>query len=155
MEWGRSTDGQQARDDGPMGEPARQPVAARGRVLVCEDTEQIRRLIRVNLELEGYEVAEAEDGPAALEILNDVSLPLPDVITVDVVMPQRDGWWLVSTIRADPRLADIPVVMVTASAQFEDRAHAERAAVDEFVAKPFDPEELLTKIEALVDGHRG
>jgi CheY-like chemotaxis protein len=123
--------------------------------MVCDDTEQIRRLIRVNLELDGYQVVEAEDGSAALEILRDASLPLPDVITMDVVMPRRDGWWMVSTIRADPRLADIPIVMVTASAQFQDRAHAERAAVDEFVAKPFDPEELLTKIEALVDGHRG
>ena len=160
MEWGRSTDGRQAPDDVPVGEPGDAPEpqqdrAGRGRVLVCEDTEQIRRLIRVNLELEGYEVAEAEDAPAALEILHDVSLRLPDVITVDVVMPQRDGWWFVSTIRADPRLADIPVVMVTASAQFEDRAHADRAAVDGFVAKPFDPEELLAKIEALIAGHRG
>jgi CheY-like chemotaxis protein len=157
MEWGRSADGHQAPADGPAGEPdgapESQPGGCRGRVLVCEDTEQIRRLIRVNLELDGYEVVEAEDGPAALEILQDVSRPLPDVITVDVVMPRRDGWWMVSTIRADPRLADIPIVMVTASAQYQDRAHAERAAVDGFVAKPFDPEELLLKIEALVAGH--
>ena len=159
MEWGRSSDGHQGPADGATGEPGgapeSQPEAGRGRVLVCEDTEQIRRLIRVNLELDGYEVVEAEDGPAALEILQDVSRPLPDVITVDVVMPRRDGWWMVSAIRADPRLADIPVIMVTASAQFQDRAHAERAAVDGFVAKPFDPEELLNKIDALVASHRG
>ena len=159
MEWGRSAEGRHEPAGGagakPGGASGRQSGASGGRVLVCEDTEQIRRLIRVNLELDGYEVAEAEDGPAALEMLQDVDRPLPDVITVDVVMPRRDGWWLVSEIRADPRLADIPIVMVTASAQSEDRAHAERAAVDAFVAKPFDPEDLLIKIEELVAGHRG
>ena len=131
-----------------------QPNGASGRVLVCDDTEQIRRLLRVNLELDGYEVVEAVDGPAALEILQDVNQPLPDVITMDVVMPRRDGWWMVSAIRADPRLAHIPIVMVTASAQDSDRAHAKRADVDEFVTKPFEPEELLTKIETLAGGQR-
>jgi CheY-like chemotaxis protein len=137
---------------GPEGD--RVPCGGRGRVLVCDDTEQIRRLIRVNLELDGYQVVEAVDGPAAMEILQDLTQPLPDVITVDVVMPRRDGWWMVSTIRADPRLAHIPIVMVTASAQVQDRARAERVEVDGFVAKPFDPDELLTKIEALAGGHR-
>jgi CheY-like chemotaxis protein len=151
MEWGPSTDGEQM----PVGERSDEPHAGTGRVLVCDDTEQIRRLIRVNLELDGYEVVEAVDGVDALEILQDLTRPLPDVITLDVVMPRRDGWWMVSTIRADPRLAHIPIVLVTASAQDSDRAHAQRADVDEFVAKPFDPEELLTKIEALAGGPRG
>ena len=121
---------------------------------MCDDTEQIRQLIRVNLEVEGYEVISAADGEAALEILQDVTAPLPDVITMDVIMPRRDGWWMVDAIRADPRLAHIPIIMVTASAQEQDRAQAQRAAVDEFVAKPFDPVELLTKIEALIGVHR-
>src|ERR1035437_8176911 len=131
-----------------------QPNGASGRVLVCDDTEQIRRLLRVNLEFDGYEVVDAVGGPAALEILQDVNQPLPDVITMDVVMPRRDGWWMVSAIRADPRLAHIPIVMVTASAQFHDRVQAERASVNEFLAKPFDPEELVTKIVALAGSHR-
>jgi CheY-like chemotaxis protein len=154
MEWGRSSEGGEVPGGEPGGEPDGVSGGGCGRVLVCDDTEQIRRLIRVNLELDGYEVVEAEDGPAALEILQDVTRPLPDVITVDVVMPRRDGWWMVSAIRADPRLAHIPIVMVTASAQFQDRRQAEEATVDEFVAKPFDPEELLAKIEALVGDHR-
>ena len=157
MEWGGSTTGDQGPvSDGaaePRGETSGEPGGGVGRILVCDDTEQIRRLIRVNLELDGYEVVEADDGPAALEILQDVSQPLPDVITLDVVMPRRDGWWTVSTIRADPRLAHIPIVLVTASTQDSDRAHAERADVDEFVAKPFAPQELLTKIEALAGIH--
>jgi CheY-like chemotaxis protein len=137
----------------PAAGPSGGPGGVSGRVLVCDDTEQIRRLIRVNLELDGYEVVEAVDGVAALEMLQDLTQPLPDVITVDVVMPRRDGWWMVSAIRADPRLAHIPIVLVTASTQDSDRAHAERADVDEFVAKPFAPQELLTKIEALAGIH--
>jgi CheY-like chemotaxis protein len=125
-----------------------------GRVLVCDDTEQIRQLIRVNLELEGYEVVEAEDGLEALEILLDTTRPLPDLITVDTIMPRRDGWWTVSMIRTDPRLEHIPIVMVTASVQSEDRAQAQRAFLDGFVAKPFDPEELVAVIAALVASGR-
>jgi CheY-like chemotaxis protein len=150
MEWGRSTVGASV----PLGEPSNGPPGGTGRVLVCDDTEQIRRLIRVNLELDGYDVVEAVDGMAALEMLQDLTQPLPDVITVDVVMPRRDGWWMISAIRADPRLAHIPIVLVTASAQDSDRAHAQRADVDEFVAKPFDPEELLNRIEDLAGGRR-
>ncbi len=158
MEWGRSTEGESVPvgdDRVPVGDdrvPVGDPSGGSGRVLVCDDTEQIRRLIRVNLELEGYEVVEAEDGQAALEILWDTTRPLPDVITLDAIMPRRDGWWTVSTIRADPRLAHIPIVMVTASVQNSDRLHAERAAVDGFVAKPFDPGELLALIGALAAG---
>jgi CheY-like chemotaxis protein len=146
MEWGYSTEVGCGSVGGLDG--------CRGRVLVCDDTEQIRRLIRVNLELEGYEVIEAVDGQEALEILRDMTQPLPNVITLDVIMPRRDGWWTVSTIRADPRLAPIPIVMVTASAQAQDRAQAERATVDEFVTKPFDPGDLLIRIGALAGGRR-
>jgi len=136
MEWVGSTEG------------SRMP-SGNGRVLVCDDAEEIRQLIRINLELEGYEVVEAGDGQVALEILQDTTKPLPDVITLDALMPRRDGWWAVSMIRADPRLAQIPIVMVTASVQPHDRAQAERVAVDGFVAKPFEPDELLALIQAL------
>lgn len=125
------------------------PPSSSVRVLVCDDTAEIRQLIRINLELEGYEVVEASDGQVALEILQDTTQPLPDVITLDALMPRRDGWWALSMIRADPRLKAIPIVMVTASVQPHDRAQAERVAVDGFVAKPFEPDELLAIIGAL------
>ena len=146
MERGRSTQ----RDRVPVG----QGSGGNGRILVCDDTEQIRQLIRVNLELEGYEVVEAGNGQEALGILEDVTQPLPDVITVDALMPRRDGWWTVSMIRADPRLEHIPIVMVTASVQSHHRAQAEQAEVDAFVAKPFDPDELLALIAVLAMGGR-
>jgi CheY-like chemotaxis protein len=176
MEWGRSTEDETVPGGDPaavrepvaVGEPVAQgeavavgdprpaglPSGSSGRVLVCDDTEQIRRLIRVNLELEGYEVVEAHDGQQALEILQDTTQPLPDLITVDVIMPRRDGWWTVSTIRADPRLAHIPIVMVTASVQTTDRAQAERVDVDAFVSKPFEPSDLMALIGTLAGGRR-
>jgi len=160
MERGRFTEGNPVSVDGDRGSVDGDRVSAGGlsgrgrRVLVCDDTEQIRRLIRVNLELEGYRVVEAVDGQEVVEILKDLTRPLPDVLTMDVIMPRRDGWSTVATIRADPRLAHIPIVMVTASAQVEDRQKAEQATVDDFVTKPFDPEDLLMRIGALAGGRR-
>ena len=146
MERGGSTTGDQI--------PGPTSGGSCGRILVCDDTAQIRQLIRVNLELEGYEVVEAVDGQEALEILLDATLPLPHLVTLDSRMPRRDGWWTVSMIRTDPRLEHIPIVMVTASVQTHDRAQAQRASLDGFVAKPFDPEELIAVIAALVAGGR-
>src|SRR4051794_7848135 len=124
------------------------------RVLVCDDTDSVRTLIAMNLELEGYDVVQAHDGLEALDILSDTSAPLPDVVTVDALMPRRDGWWTVSMIRTDPRLEHLPVVMVTASVQRHHRAQAEQATVDAFIAKPFDPDELVAIVGVLASGGR-
>jgi CheY-like chemotaxis protein len=123
-------------------------------VLVCDDTDSVRTLIAMNLELEGYDVVQAHDGLEALDILSDTSEPLPDVVTVDALMPRRDGWWTVSMIRTDPRLEHLPVVMVTASVQRHHRAQAEQASVDAFIAKPFDPDELVAIVGVLASGGR-
>jgi len=121
---------------------------------VCDDTDSVRTLIAMNLELEGYDVVQAHDGLEALDILTDTSEPLPDVVTVDALMPRRDGWWMVSMIRTDPRLEHLPVVMVTASVQRHHRAQAEQASVDAFIAKPFDPDELVAIVGVLASGGR-
>jgi CheY-like chemotaxis protein len=113
-----------------------------GRVIVCDDTPQIRRLIRLNLELEGFEVQEVADGDELMDALATAT-ELPGVITIDAHMQPRDGWWTIRQIRADPRLADIPVLMVTASVQQHDRVQATQSGLDAFVSKPFDPEDLV------------
>jgi CheY-like chemotaxis protein len=120
-----------------------------GRVVVCDDTEQIRRLIRVNLELEGIEVEEVADGEALFELLRTTDT-LPDVITLDAQMAPRDGWWAIKRIRRDPRLRDIPVVMVTASVQEHDRVQARHSGLDAFIAKPFDPDELVRLVQGFM-----
>jgi CheY-like chemotaxis protein len=124
------------------------------RVLVCDDTDSVRSLIAMNLELEGYEVMEAHDGIEALDLLSDPDAELPDVVTVDALMPRRDGCWMVNMIRSDPRLEHLPVVMVTASVQRHHRAQAEQASVDAFIAKPFDPDELVAIVGVLASAGR-
>lgn len=119
-------------------------------VAVCDDTEQIRRLISMNLELEGYDVQESADGQELLELLRAPGARLPGVITLDAQMHPRDGWWAIEQIRGDDLLASIPVVMVTASVQQHDRVQAEAAGLDAFVSKPFDPEYLLELIDGFM-----
>ena len=120
-----------------------------GLVYVCDDTEQIRRLIRVNLELEGYEVREASDGEELVAALHELDA-LPGVITLDAQMSPRDGWWTIAQIRADPRLAHLPVIMVTASVQQHDRVQAHGSGLDAFVSKPFDPDHLIELVSGFM-----
>lgn len=124
------------------------------RVLVVDDTPQIRMLLRLNLELEGFVVEEAGDGRACLERLRDESRPLPDVVTLDAVMEPGDGWTAVQEIRRDARLSHLPVVMITASVQAYQRARAQRAGVDAFVTKPFEPAAVVDLVRDVSSSSR-
>jgi CheY-like chemotaxis protein len=110
---------------------------------VCDDPESIRLLMRINLELAGFEVLEAGDGQAALDLLARNPDRLPSVILLDAQMAPLDGWGAVAAIRADPELEHLPVVMVTASLQQREKERSIAAGVDAFVAKPFEPEDLV------------
>ncbi|QFR95722.1 response regulator [Streptomyces tsukubensis] len=117
-----------------------------GRVLVVDDNKVIRQLIRVNLELEGFEVVTAKDGVECLDIVHEVR---PDVITLDVVMPRLDGLGAAARLRADPLTRDVPLAVISACTQSEvDSGVA--AGVDVFLAKPFEPEELVRIVQQLV-----
>jgi CheY-like chemotaxis protein len=126
-------------------------TAPHARVLVVDDAPAIRELIAVNLELEGYAVDRAGDGEEALAA---VARQRPDVITLDVMMPRLDGFATIERLRADPDTARIPVVLVTGRASAADRARGEQLRVDGFLAKPFEPAELLATIERLTGGAR-
>jgi DNA-binding response OmpR family regulator len=114
-----------------------------GLVLVCDDVESIRQLMRINLELEGFAVEEAADGHAAMARLIDPELPTPDVVVLDAQMGPKDGWWTIAAIRSHPRMTEVPVIMVTASVQVSDRVQAAEAGLDAFITKPFDPDALV------------
>lgn len=124
------------------------------RVLVVDDTESIRLLIRTNLELAGFTVDEAVDGAACLEQLAAAQV-LPDAVTVDVMMPRLDGISTVESIRSDPRLANIAVVMVTTQNHPADVQRATDAGVDHFMVKPFDPDELVTELNLAIAARSG
>ena len=95
-----------------------------GRVLVVDDDEVIRRLIAVNLQLEGFDVETAVDGQDCLERVAEIN---PDVITLDVMMPRLDGWETAVQLRKSPETAHIRVVLITARAQEDDKNHGNRA----------------------------
>jgi CheY-like chemotaxis protein len=121
------------------------------RIMVVDDTESIRRLIRVNLEIEGYEVVEAADGQECLDMVDEAR---PDLITLDVVMPRLDGFAAATALRAERRTASLPIVMVTTQAQPADRRRADEIGVDAYITKPFEPAVLVTTIRDVLAGGR-
>jgi DNA-binding response OmpR family regulator len=109
-------------------------------VLVVDDDPVIRRLLEVNLEMEGYDVVPAGDGQEALDAMraNDVALVL-----LDVMMPNVDGWETRRQMLADPDLEEIPVIFLSARAQDADKQRGSELGGTAYVTKPFDPIELL------------
>ncbi|MFH8696745.1 response regulator [Streptomyces chartreusis] len=120
---------------------------ASGRVLVVDDNKVIRQLIRVNLELEGLEVVTAADGAECLDVVHQVR---PDVITLDVVMPRLDGLRTAARLRSDPRTRDLPLAIISACTQYEVDSGLD-VGVDAFLAKPFEPAELVSLVRRLIE----
>ena len=119
------------------------------RVLVCDDMEPIRRLLRINLELASFTVEEAADGHEAMARLIDPERPAPDVIVLDSEMAPYDGWWAIAAIRSHHRLDPVPVLLVTGSVVVHDAPEASGAGFDGFISKPFDPDELVAAVSRL------
>jgi two-component system, OmpR family, response regulator MtrA len=117
------------------------------RVLVIDDEAAIRLLCRVNLEAEQMQVDEAPDGRAGLEQARSTR---PDVILLDVMMPGLDGWQVAEELVADERTKDIPIVFLTARADFRDRERGLEAGGIAYLTKPFNPVELAALIEDLL-----
>jgi CheY-like chemotaxis protein len=129
---------------------SRPEPGAPARVLVVDDSASIRLLIRTNLELAGFEVEEAVDGIDAIERLQAADR-LPDVITVDVMMPRQDGIATVTAIRKDPRMAEVAIVMVSTQNHPHDIQRGMDAGVDAYVTKPFDPDVLVATVRKAAD----
>ena len=117
------------------------------RVLVVDDDPQVLKLLRVNFELEGYDVGFASNGEEALDA---IASQRPDVLVCDVMMPGIDGLEVVRRLRADPKTASLPVVVVSAKAQQADLADGEVAGADAYVTKPFDPQDILDAVARLL-----
>jgi two-component system alkaline phosphatase synthesis response regulator PhoP len=118
------------------------------RVLVIDDEAPIRLLCRVNLEAEKMEVLEASDGPSGLELARSER---PDVILLDVMMPGLDGWRVAEELMDDEGTQQIPIIFLTARAEFRDRARGLDIGGVDYVTKPFNPIELATLVEDLLD----
>jgi CheY-like chemotaxis protein len=116
-------------------------------VLVCDDEEPLRLLVRAALEGRGLRIVEARDGDEAVEAARRER---PNLMILDLKMPGSDGLEVLSALRGDPGLAATPVLVVTASAHPPNREAALAAGADRFLAKPFSPLELASIVEDLL-----
>ncbi|MEY3601979.1 MAG: hypothetical protein RL169_1223 [Armatimonadota bacterium] len=117
------------------------------RILVTDDEPNIVRLIQVNLERQGFQVETANNGAQALE---KIRANRPDLLVSDVMMPEMDGFELLSNIRRDPVLENLPVIMLTAKAQDRDVLEGYTRGADMYLTKPFNPIELVTFAKRLL-----
>jgi two-component system, OmpR family, alkaline phosphatase synthesis response regulator PhoP len=117
------------------------------KVLVIDDEAPIRLLCRVNLEAEGMDVIEAADGPSGVERARDEE---PDVILLDVMMPGLDGWRVAEQLLDQESTQEIPIIFLTARAEFRDRARGLDIGGIDYVTKPFNPLELAPLVEDLL-----
>jgi two-component system alkaline phosphatase synthesis response regulator PhoP len=118
------------------------------RVLVIDDEAPIRLLCRVNLEAEGMEVLEAADGPTGLDQARGHR---PDVVLLDVMMPGLDGWRVAEALLQDDATNEIPIIFLTARAEFRDRARGLDIGGVDYVTKPFNPLDLAPLVRELLD----
>lgn len=124
------------------------PAAA----LVVEDDDQIAYLLRFILEREGYRVELASDGRSAMALIG--SIEPPALTMLDVMLPHFDGYQLLAAIRGQEAWRDVPVLMLTAKSQEKDIVRALDSGADDYLVKPFKPEELRARIKRLVKGRK-
>ena len=117
-----------------------------GRILVVDDVPENVRLLEAVLEGEGYEVVSTTDGLAALELAVSAE---PDLVLLDVMMPELDGYAVCRQLREHEETAVLPVIMLTAS-EGSEKTRAIEAGADDFIPKPFNRDELLTRIRSLI-----
>jgi two-component system KDP operon response regulator KdpE len=113
-------------------------------ILVVDDEERMARFIRLNLEHDGFRVIEAYRGMQAIQVLRDA---LPDLILLDVMLPDLDGFEVLKMIR---EVSSVPVIMLTAKGEEDDRVHGLELGADDYVTKPFSPRELVSRVRAVL-----
>jgi len=116
----------------------------RRRILVVDDEPRMIQVIRMNLEHDGFEVYEAPSGTKALEKLRD---QIPDLIILDVMMPDLDGF---ETLRLIREISTVPVIMLTAKGEEDDRVRGLELGADDYITKPFSPRELVSRVRAVL-----
>lgn len=117
-------------------------------ILVVDDEAHIRELVRLYLEDEGFDIVEKSNGADALDYAENHRL---DLVILDIMMPKLDGWVLCTKLR---ELGDVPILMITAKGETGDRIKGFKLGTDDYLAKPFDPVELVLRVKALLKRYR-
>lgn len=120
----------------------------RERILVVDDEEKIRKIIRKYGEFEGYEIVEAKDGMEAVRLCRQKDF---DVVILDVMMPELDGFSACKEIR---KVKDVPVIMLSARGEEYDKIHGFELGIDDYVVKPFSPRELLMRVKVVISRNK-
>jgi two-component system alkaline phosphatase synthesis response regulator PhoP len=118
------------------------------KILIADDNENIREALTFLLEDEGYKLWLAKDGSEALQKAREV---VPDILFLDIMMPEINGFDVCRIIKNDPALKKIYVIMLTAKGQADDQVRGKEAGADEYVLKPFSPLEILAKLKRILE----
>ena len=124
----------------------------KAKILVADDVKQNVKLLRVILTASEYDVVEAYDGEEALE---KVKTENPDLILLDIMMPQITGYEVCEKLRADEKTGNLPIVLITSLREMDDRIKGIEAGADDFISKPFNKAELLARVKALIYAKKG
>ncbi len=122
-------------------------MSTRGKVLVVDDDPDIYQIAEANLVAAGYEVRGAADGLEGLRMVREYA---PDVVVLDVLMPELDGWEVLTRIESDPETAGIPVVMLTCRSEDADILRGLEQGAVEYITKPFYPEDLVASVTIIL-----
>jgi two-component system, OmpR family, alkaline phosphatase synthesis response regulator PhoP len=117
------------------------------RILVVDDDKEIVRLVKSYLEKSGFEVFSAFDGETALHVMRR---EMPDLLVLDLMLPDRDGWDITRLIRSDEHLAGTPIIMLTARVEDSDKIVGLEIGADDYITKPFNPREVVARVRALL-----
>ncbi len=115
----------------------------RPRILVVDDDEDIAGFVAMNLRMEGFDVVVAHDGAVALDMVRRTS---PDLVILDLMMPEVDGVEVTKRLRADAMTSALPIIMLTAKGQTPDKVLGLQAGADDYMVKPFDTLELVVRV---------
>ena len=119
------------------------------KVLIAEDEQNIVESLRFILKREGYEVSAIFDGALVFDSLRTNP---PDVMILDVMLPKTNGFEILKLVRGDPRLAELPVIVITAKGQAHDRATAANLGANAFLSKPFSNKDIVAEVKRLTTG---
>lgn len=119
------------------------------RILIVDDDKEVVRLMRAYLERAGYDVLVAYDGESAVHNLRREK---PDLLLLDLMLPDRDGWDITRLVRNDPVLANTPIIMLTARVDINDKIVGLEIGADDYVTKPYDPREVVARVRARLRG---
>jgi two-component system alkaline phosphatase synthesis response regulator PhoP len=122
------------------------------RILVVDDDRDIVRLLRAYLEQAGYQSLTAHDGETALHVLRRER---PDLMILDLMLPDRDGWDVTRIVRSDARLGATPIIMLTARVEDDHKIAGLEMGADDYITKPFNPREVLARVRAVLRRARG